>query len=61
MASIKMEHTADSGRELVYRVRVYEDEFYWLSTDELAEHIVSQFKDYVFLALEDYDAELKAQ
>ncbi len=61
MAKLKMEHTADGGREIIYHVQVYTDEFYWLSADEVTDHVVSQFRDYVTKALEEYDAELRAE
>jgi hypothetical protein len=61
MANLRMEHTADGGREVIYRVQVHADEFYWLSADEVAEYVVSQFKDYLTKALEEYDAELRAE
>ncbi len=61
MATLKMEHTADGGREIVYRVQVHEDEFYWLSADEVADHVVTQFQDYLSSALEEYAADLKVE
>ncbi len=58
MAEIKIEHTADGGREIVYRVRVYENEFYWLAIDGVTDYVVSQFRDYLSPVLEAYGQEL---
>ena len=60
MAEIKVEHTADGGREIIYRVSVYENEFYWLDAIGLADYVVSQFRDYLCPILDTYSEELLA-
>ncbi|KKL10541.1 hypothetical protein LCGC14_2554810 [marine sediment metagenome] len=43
MAKLNVEHTADGGRELVYRVRVYPELFDLLCTTELKTLLTNQF------------------
>ncbi len=58
MATLKVEHTADGGREFIFHVEVHEDPIYWLGAPGVENYIVSQFRDKLSPVLEHYAAEI---